>query len=40
VRETAKEFNLPYNEYKSTRSAIISHFKYLREMGMKPALQA
>jgi len=40
VKETAKEFNLPYNEYKSTRSAIISHFKYLREMGMKPALQA
>ena len=39
VKETAKEFNLPYNEYKSTRKAIIAHFKHLREMGMKPALQ-
>ena len=39
VKETAKEFNLPYNEYKTTRGAIISHFKYLREMGRKPALQ-
>jgi linoleoyl-CoA desaturase len=36
VRETAKEFNLPYKEYKTTRSAIIAHFKHLREMGMKP----
>ena len=40
VRETAKEFNLPYNEYKTTRKAIIAHFKHLRQMGMKPALQA
>ena len=39
VKETAKEFNLPYNEYKTTRKAIIAHFKHLREMGMKPALQ-
>ncbi len=37
VKETAKEFNLPYNEFKTTRKAIISHFKYLKEMGMKPA---
>ncbi|MEZ7495098.1 acyl-CoA desaturase [Leeuwenhoekiella aequorea] len=40
VRETAKEFNLPYNEYKTTRKAIIAHFKYLKEMGMQPALQS
>ncbi|OIQ18167.1 acyl-CoA desaturase [Lacinutrix sp. MedPE-SW] len=40
VRETAQEFNLPYNEYKTTRKAIAAHFRYLREMGMKPALQA
>jgi len=39
VKETAKEFNLPYHEYKTTRKAIIAHFKYLRDMGMKPALQ-
>ncbi len=38
VKETAKEFNLPYNEYKTTRKAIISHFKHLKELGKKPAL--
>jgi len=40
VKKTAKEFNLPYNEYKTTRKAIIAHFSYLRLMGMKPKLQA
>ena len=39
VKQTAKEYNLPYNEYKTTRKAIISHFKHLRELGKKPALQ-
>ncbi|MDR6301282.1 fatty acid desaturase family protein [Mesonia maritima] len=38
VRETAQEFNLPYNEYKTTRSAIIAHFQHLKEMGSKPAI--
>ena len=38
VKKTAKEFNLPYNEYKSTRSAILSHFRHLKEMGMNPAI--
>ena len=38
VKATAKEFNLPYNEYKTTRSAIIAHFKYLKRMGLKPEL--
>lgn len=37
VKNTAKEFNLPYNEYKSTREAIISHFKQLKELGKKPS---
>lgn len=37
VRKTAKEFNLPYNEYRTTRSAILSHFKYLKQMGVQPA---
>ncbi len=36
VRETTKEFNLPYYEYKTTRAAIIAHFHYLKEMGIKP----
>jgi len=39
VKETAQEFNLPYNEYKTTRKAVIAHFRYLKEMGMRPALQ-
>jgi len=38
VKETAKEFNLPYHEYKTTRKAIIAHFKHLKEMGTKPAI--
>jgi len=40
VRETALEFNLPYHEYKTTRGAIIAHFKYLKQMGLKPAIPA
>lgn len=40
VKETAREFNIPYYEYKTTRKAIISHFRYLKQMGIKPALQA
>jgi linoleoyl-CoA desaturase len=39
VKQTAKEFNLPYNEYKTTRKAIISHFKHLKELGKKPTYQ-
>ncbi|MDA9003023.1 acyl-CoA desaturase [Flavobacteriaceae bacterium] len=37
VKKTAQEFNLPYNEYKTTRSAVLSHFKYLKQMGMQPS---
>ena len=36
VKKTAREFNLPYNEYETTRSAIFSHFKFLKQMGMRP----
>lgn len=38
VKETALEFNLPYNEYKTMRKAIIEHFKHIAELGKKPAL--
>ena len=38
VKETALEFNLPYNEYKTTRKAILEHFKQLKSLGEKPAL--
>lgn len=36
VKKTAKEFNLPYNEYKTTRSALFSHFQHLKQMGVQP----
>ena len=39
VKQTAKEFELPYHEYKTTRKAIISHFKHLKTLGQKPNLQ-
>jgi linoleoyl-CoA desaturase len=38
VKKTALEFNLPYHEYRTTRSAIAAHFRHLKNMGMKPAL--
>jgi linoleoyl-CoA desaturase len=37
VKATVLEFNLPYNEYKSTRRAIIEHFNQLKTLGTKPA---
>ncbi|WP_093024453.1 fatty acid desaturase family protein [Pustulibacterium marinum] len=40
VKETASEFNLPYHEYQTTRKAIASHFKHLKELGQRPALQS
>ena len=40
VKETTKEFNLPYKEYETTRKAIIAHFKHLKKMGIKPAIPA
>ena len=36
VKETAREFNLPYNEYKTTRKALIAHFRHLKQMGVNP----
>ena len=38
VKETAREFNLPYHEYKTTRRALIEHFKLLTLLGKKPTL--
>ena len=37
VKQTAQEFNLPYFEYKTTRAALMAHFRHLKEMGMKPS---
>ena len=36
VKKTTKEFNLPYNEYKTTRDALFSHFRFLKQMGVQP----
>jgi linoleoyl-CoA desaturase len=33
VRQTAKEFNLPYNEYRTMRGAFLDHFKQLSYLG-------
>lgn len=38
VRETAQECNLPYYEYKTMRSAIIAHFKHLKDLGTNPEM--
>ncbi len=38
VKETAKECNLPYYEFKTTRAAIYSHFTHLRDLGRNPQL--
>ena len=37
VKETALEFNLPYNEYKTFKKAVIEHFNQLKTLGVKPA---
>ena len=36
VRETAKEFNLPYNEYKTFFGAFAEHLKQLNYLGTHP----
>jgi linoleoyl-CoA desaturase len=33
VKQTAKECNLPYYEFKTTRSAIFAHFRHLKALG-------
>lgn len=38
VKQTARECQLPYNEYQTFRSAVIAHFKHLKALGMQPAL--
>ena len=38
VKETAHECNLPYNEFKTMRAAVYSHFKHLKDLGKQPQL--
>jgi linoleoyl-CoA desaturase len=40
VKQTAKECDLPYHEYKTMTSAVIAHFKHLKDLGQKPLLTA
>lgn len=40
IKQTAAECNLPYHEFKTTRSAIAAHFRHLKALGTKPALTA
>ncbi|MGG7033766.1 MAG: fatty acid desaturase family protein [Flavobacterium sp.] len=36
VKETAKECNLPYYEFKTMRSAVAAHFSHLKNLGKNP----
>ena len=38
VKETAKEFSLPYNEYKTMWGAVVEHYRQLEFLGKKPQL--
>jgi linoleoyl-CoA desaturase len=38
VKNTCAKFNLPYNEYPTMISAIVSHFRMMRNLGKKPKL--
>ncbi|MDT0554065.1 fatty acid desaturase family protein [Urechidicola vernalis] len=38
VKETAKEFSLPYNEYKTMWGAVAEHYRQLEFLGKKPQL--
>ncbi len=38
VKQTCKEFNIHYNEFATTRSALVSHLKTMHEFGKIPDL--
>jgi linoleoyl-CoA desaturase len=38
VKETCKEYNIPYNEFQTTRSALLSHLRTMKEFGKVPDL--
>ncbi len=37
VQQKCREFNLPYNQYKSLGQALASHFRVMKQLGVKPA---
>ena len=38
VKETAKEFRLPYNEYNTICKAIAEHYEQLKVLGKNPSI--
>jgi linoleoyl-CoA desaturase len=40
VKETAREFGLPYTEYRTTRQALASHFRMMKQLGRRPVAVA
>lgn len=38
VKQTAAECNLPYHEFKTMRSAVLAHYRHLKELGQNPQL--
>ncbi len=38
IKNTAKEFELPYYEYKTMGNALAAHFKHLKNLGINPKL--
>jgi Fatty acid desaturase len=38
VKEVCAEFDIPYNEFSTTRRAVISHLKTMRDLGKAPAM--
>ncbi|MEL1253217.1 acyl-CoA desaturase [Flavobacterium sp. DGU38] len=36
VKQTAKECNLPYHEFRTMRGAVLAHYKHLKDLGAKP----
>lgn len=38
VKQTCREFNLPYNEYPTMTEAVASHYRFMRELSRKPVM--
>jgi linoleoyl-CoA desaturase len=37
VRENCEKFDVPYHEFPTMSKAVVSHFKFMKELGKKPA---
>jgi linoleoyl-CoA desaturase len=37
VKQTCRQYNIPYNEFPTMQQAIVSHFRMIKELGKKPA---